>query len=298
MSFSVEVFSLALYVLQQLGVMLAVGAQTAILAAYLLSIRDGVVEIKEAQFAGAIRRILSVGMAIIILSGFGAIAFHILIGQEAVLYAPAFLFKWVLIGILGVLLLASSKVPFTHYLSLGFAGATWYALFVLHILAPVTSWTDLGVLYGVWVTGFMLVWIALVYMLRGGPKEVEVKEIKKVPPIPLTPKAVPRIPLPRAPAPVVPVAPPAPKPALVAAVAPHKPVPPPALHAATRPPLPVLPSGRPLPPTAPVPHKPKVEERVQDPDESPELPAIRVMPKTPEDMLKQNRPSVVQFNQT
>ena len=45
----------------------------------------------------------------------------------------------------------------------GFAGGTWFALFVLHILAPVAPWETLLLLYGAWLAGFFLCWIGLVF---------------------------------------------------------------------------------------------------------------------------------------
>ena len=66
MFFSGEMVALVLYGFQQFGVMLGVGAETILLIVYLMSLRDGVVEPKEVQFARAIRKTLYIGLCIII----------------------------------------------------------------------------------------------------------------------------------------------------------------------------------------------------------------------------------------
>jgi len=50
----------------------------------------------------------------------------------------------------------------------GLLGGTWYALFVVHILAPVTSWGNLVTLLAVWLVGFNLIWYVVVFATREG----------------------------------------------------------------------------------------------------------------------------------
>src|SRR3989344_2582937 len=91
MFFSGEMVALVLYSFQQFGVMLGVGAETILLVVYLMSLRDGVVEPKEAQFARAIRKTLYIGLCIIIFSGAGIAGYHALLGQIGIILQPAFL---------------------------------------------------------------------------------------------------------------------------------------------------------------------------------------------------------------
>ena len=69
MFISFDVINLVLYIMQQFGVMLAVGAQTIVLVAYLSTIRDGVVDNQEERFAKAVKKVLYVGIALIVVSG-------------------------------------------------------------------------------------------------------------------------------------------------------------------------------------------------------------------------------------
>lgn len=306
MPFSVEVSGLVLYASQQLGVMLGVGAETIVLVAYLVSLRDGVVEAKEAQFARAVRRALYIGLGIIILSGVGVLAFHYMLGQTAIFYEPAFLFKWFLMAFLLLAALARSRIgAFSHVLWEGAIGGTWFALFIVHILAPVTSWPMLLGLWAAWMLGFEACWWALAFALRGGTATLEHK------PAPLAKPLLPekkKISLPEfkpqfsRPAPRVevrPTPPPAPKPSPMPPMPPHRPIAA-AMPAPKKPPFMPVPHKpvlavphKPAMPSVAVPHKPAATA----PEETVNLPAIWVMPRTPEDMNSRHRGPVVQFKQ-
>lgn len=161
-----SVVSLLLYCVQQLGVVLGVGAETVVLVAVLSALRDRVVDAKEERFARAVKRVRVVGMVFILLSGIAITALELTSQDQTVVLAPAYLFKCILI--LVVLLLAAlvRGESTTGEIFEGLAGGTWYALFVVHILAPVTTWLILGELYLLWLGAFMLCWITLVFLLR------------------------------------------------------------------------------------------------------------------------------------
>jgi hypothetical protein len=297
MFFSADVISLILYCAQQLGVTLGVGAQTIMLVAYLSAMRDGVVDNQEAQFARAVRAVLNSGLVLVIVSGIGITVWHILAhsmvpetGQPVVL-TEAFLFKWALV--LGVLAFTVLK-SLPQNIMQGLAGGSWYALFVVHILAPVASWANLLTLYAVWMLGFGFCWTVLVFTTKdksrrsevGTPTKASGKIEQKAPPSPAFK------PLPPAPKPVVP--PPAPKPI------PPPPPPPPTPPKPAPPPLsPPVVKIMPPPPAGglPMPEK-HILQTLPQPDASkpavapaqeqnPWLPAIRVMPKTQVDAEKQ-----------
>lgn len=216
MVLSAELLNLVLYASQQLGIVLGVGAQTVVLIAYLSAMRDGVLDDGEERFARAVTQVLYAGLALVVLSGISVTATHLVAQEQNILTAPAFLLKWGLIGlIVGSVFLPQLSIP--QWVVHGFAGGTWFALFVLHILAPVAPWETLLLLYGAWLLGFFLCWTGLVFATRK----------KKVLPPPAPPK----------------------------------------------PPLPIL--------VKPAPALPTVLS-----DQSPGLPAIRVMPKTPEEVAK------------
>jgi hypothetical protein len=304
-----ELVSLGLYIVQQLGVMLGVGASTMLLVAHLVSMRlpaqagDGVVEPAEARFARVVRRVLEIGLICIVLSGAAITAMHAMAEQGDVISSPAFFFKWILIAVVSVGLLLHRPKPFSSVVWEGFVGATWYALFVLHIVAPIAHWTDLLFLYVAWLAGFMLLWVSLVRLFIARPSAAAVSKpavpVSKPapPPIPKVEKPAPPPPVPK-PEPKVPVPPIELKPALPAVIAqaltpPPKPEPvqvtvvpvkPPPPHAAPAPIKPVM--------VVAVPSKPIVPQKSAD-DSELDLPHIYVMPRTPEDAEKHLRRAVV-----
>lgn len=278
MFLSADVISLLLYCVQQLGVTLGVGAQTILLVAYIQAMRDGVVDREEAQFARAVRRVLEVGILFIVLSGLGITAMHLITGETAVIFSAAYLFKWLLVlAMLGSTLFTAAP----KQIMLGIAGGSWYALFVVHILAPVTTWFNLLTLYVVWMAGFMLCWVALTYVTKG--KSISVVS-KALPPLPAkiavlqTKPVSPPIPKPPPPSP-----PPAPKPLPPPPPQPPKPVPPPPAN------LPVLEQKHILQ-TLPQPEVKKEAPPAPKREQNPWLPAIKIMPKTPNDAQKQAPP--------
>ncbi|HVV39225.1 MAG TPA: hypothetical protein VHD31_02765 [Candidatus Paceibacterota bacterium] len=337
MSFSVDVVNLILYSAQQLGVMLGVGSASILLVAYLVSVYDGTIDPKEEQFGRAVTRVQTLGLWIIILSGLVITAMHISGGALGIVLSPAFLFKWLLIALLFGASLFRQNKPYPSYIWEGIIGANWYALFIVHIIAPVTNWVDLFIIYILCGAAFVLCYMAIFRILRAPSlkqrqklsKPAAVTEKKVIEPKKEAPKPVPKStppPQPK-PAPVVqqkPTAsPPQPKPVV------PKPVPPPTPVAAKPAPIPPMPERphAPLPivaqshelavaprlpkvtpapvmpipvaptlsvPIKPAPIKPTGQDAL-DPDENPGLPAIRVMPRTPQDVDKQNRASTVQF---
>jgi hypothetical protein len=263
MFLSADFLNLIFYCAQQLGVTLGVGAETIMLAAYLISMRDGIVDEKETQYARAIKRVMVVALWLIVLSGLGITALHLTAGESATVFASAFLFKWVLI----VLAIALTLLRRVSKLSVveGIIGGTWYALFLVHILAPVTTWFNLGTLYAVWLVGFVLCWEALVVMRRDKKTTLTKK------PTPPPPAKIPHA----APAPI-----PTPAPVKVAPPPPPPPMPEPiSLPKDFIPPkeIKIIPDL-----SAPVPTSPASPGiKVTDTPFLPKVPALQPIPATP-----------------
>ena len=268
---------------QLLGIALGLGAQTVALAAYLQAIRDGIIDNEEAQFKRASAWVLRAGLFLIVVSGVGSAILDLNGATPQVVFEPAYLFKWAIIALTVVLSIPASRRVFVAGAIEGVAGAAWYALFLVHVSAPVTTWFNLLTLGAVWLAGFNLCWWALVLLLAGKKADVP-KKIDAIAAV-LPPKFVP-------PKPIAPSAPPAPVKPL--AVPPTNPVP-----VAIKPPaapkpamtVPATPSPSPTPVAVPKPEVPPIT----DPDKNPGLPAIQVMPKTKDDLETQNRASVVKF---
>ncbi|MDE1924665.1 MAG: hypothetical protein KGH79_00590 [Patescibacteria group bacterium] len=291
MVLSVELIVFIVRLVQMLGIALGIGAQTVMLVAYLQAIRDGIIDNAEAQFARAARSVLKFGFILIIFSGAASVLLDIMQKNTLVFFEPAYLFKWGLIGVVLLLSFVPVQKRMAEGIAEGVAGGSWYILFFVHILAPVTTWSNLLTLYGVWLVGFMLCWWALVLLFGGKKPEVQ----KKINTIATT--LPPKFAAPGQAKPALPNMSP-PKPAAVVVSVPPPPITKPVSPLIAQPvpsPAPVTPPA--LPAVAvvqPVAEK-KVDAKIIDPDKDPGLPAIRVMPKTKQDLDTQNRASVVKF---
>lgn len=323
MSFPVDLVNLILYCAQQLGVMLGVGAESVLLIVYFLSLHEGRAEPRAEHFVPTVHKVLRWGLVFIICSGLLITAIHIFFGQFNVVFSPAFVLKWLLIGAVAGAEVLRRRGTFAHFAWEGVAGAHWYALFALHILAPVAAWGDLLVLYVLWVAGFMACFVSIAHAM-GAPAPAHKPKEEPVPPQPKhvvqaqPPKPVFK-PAPKPPPPepkkfVTPPPPPAPPPA-------PKPPPPPAPAQHTEleiapPVLPAVVRAVPVKPPPAVPHKPAVvvpplphkpQNQIPIPHKpappAPHkhrhfgLPAIRVMPRSKEDVDKQAHASAVQLSE-
>lgn len=266
------VVDLLLYSTQQLGVMLAVGAQTIVLVAYLLSIRDGIFDSQEERFGHAVKKVLFVGIIFILISGAAITALEFFAGHEALVFAPAYLFKICLIGVLVFfsLVLRGNSLP--EGVLEGLVGGTWYALFVVHILAPVAAWNQLIILYVVWIIGFMACWSFLLFVMRG--KAAAFSDVVKAPSaqMPATSQPPPR--------PYMPPTPPVSARQKIQASAPL----PKQTQSAPYVGVPLKTAPQPMPPTAQPPLLPRMSNPAPARTAQPpiNLPTIRVMPRSPE----------------
>ncbi len=279
-----DVPNLVLYSIQQLGVMLAVGAQTIVLVAYLLAVRNGTVDEQEERFAKAVKRVLFIGLFLIVISGLAITALELLAAHQPVVFSPAYLLKWCLIGAAVVLARATWGNSLPKGLLEGLAGAVWYAIFAVHILAPVALWSQLLALFTVWVVVFVLGWVGLVFGLRGRRPAVAAAiveehhtqvlkpEIQKpaAPVVPNRPVAVSIAPMPK----VLPQVP----------VIPFRPAIPQNLPVFTKD-SPVVPLMSVAPPDA-QPAEPAQTPTVPKQTSPSGLPQIRVMPRTLEELQK------------
>ena len=285
-----EFFYFLIYVAQQLGIMFGVGAQTVLLCAHLLAVHHGDKENPHVTYAEAARFALVIGLFFIVISGLFAVVVHLLSGQVDIVLSPPFLFKWALIIVLLAAFFLQSRLREWVNFYYAFTGTTWYALFLVHSLGPVTSWGSLWVLYILWAILFTLVWWGFVALMRRDSKNsalvfkqapAPVFVIKKEAPRPIPPPA-PRLMPPLPPPPP----PPMPKPA----------PPPPRMIEENHQPL-SLPVPAPVVVPAPPPpvRKPTIMQEVIN---HLLVPALRIMPQKPEDISKHNRPPVVKPDQS
>jgi len=169
MAFSADLLTLLLYLAQQLGMMLGFGSEIILLFTYLSGRRDGIISQTEYHVARSIYRVLIVSLICIIVSGIGITALYVLANNTSILFAPAFIFKWLLLclAVLFAFLLKGSHL-WNHTLE-GLAGATWGVLFLVHIFAPVTTLSFLLEFYAVWTVVFLGIWQLAHFAFRGTP---------------------------------------------------------------------------------------------------------------------------------
>ena len=321
-------FSVGVYVLQQVGVVLGVGGETMLICAYPLFKDKG--SVWRHEYGARVAR--QIGLWAMIISGVAVTGLYWIL-NDPTLFAPAFIFKWLLIFALLAFAYFESRtadIPAWEASVIRGAGAAqWYALLLVHMVAPVVDWTNLLVLYVGWLFVFMVGWVSFVYLLgpKQAPQKFSEEKISAPPVAPPAPVVPPPKVIPPAPAPIpkpivaaAPTPPPAPKPAPVAPkpqpvvvplpVVVQKDLPPPPQPK----PAPMPPKTAPVPPPAPkpapiAPPKPPVAAPAPKPpvaapapaapiykEEPPSVPAIQVMPRTPGEVAGHNRGAVVQFD--
>jgi hypothetical protein len=310
MSPAVALAELTLYCTQQLGIMLGVGAEIIGLVMYLIASRDNTIDKDEERFLRATKRVLYFGIAIIFISG---LLITILSPRDTIMQ-PAYLFKWVLIVFVTSLAFVDMSSSAIHDTVKGIAAGSWFALFAVHILAPVTTWINLGLITFLWMIGFMTCWMALTFVLHGKKSKGLDTPVSVAVPAPVTQKPKVSVPPPRPiPAPIVPP---------LAPIRVQTPVPPPAprrepIAQPLKPTFAVPKSAEAFPyqnpsPSAspmlhphltemqssgvlPMPPSPTQSGALAAAGATADLPAVHVMPKTPEDLESQQRAPIVRY---
>ncbi len=257
--------------------LIAVSAAVAVAAGYIVALHDGVVSDREARYSKNSRRVLDVGLALMILSGIAIVALHFSEAQGSIVYSPVFLFKWLLILALTTIYIVQRGKPYAHFLVEGATAGSWVALFVVHVVAPDFSWAVLFGLYAVIVGVFLGLWSVLIKMNQKPaakpvvPVQTQMSAAVMQPATPIAQPVIKAV----APAPIVPKAAPAPVAPIVVA--------------APKPPAPPIVISKPVPPP-PAPQAPVEQIKIEPPSpafdahDSPWLPAIHVMPKDVEQL--------------
>lgn len=146
-----ESIALLFFLLQQLGMTLGVGSSTFALMFYIVGASDGMIDASERRFMHAVYTTLRISLFLILISGFAITGAHYFAGDFTTIFSPAYLFKWMLLLIIVVNAILMDTRTLPSAVGGAVAGGSWYALFILHTLAPQTTWTVLFVLYGLWL---------------------------------------------------------------------------------------------------------------------------------------------------
>lgn len=275
---------LFVFIVQQLGIVLGTGAEVVLLYCYIRALHHGAVGADHSVLVRGSRHVQAASLGLIIVSGVLAVGSDFYSGSAATIGEPAYIGKWLLIFVVVACFFGQEKVPARYAPWLrGFAGANWLALFLLHSIAPLISWMLLGLLYAFLLLVAMLLWHTALLQVRPKP----------IPQATAATAAPPAVVAPSAPTvkPVVPPPPPPQKPP-----PPLSPAPLPAVsHVPLKAVAPTPPPAAPAPKPAPVAPAPPVPVSAPSYDENPDLPAVRVMPKTPGDIAKQFRGSTVEL---
>lgn len=335
MSLVGDLISLVVSLAQEVSIVVGVGALTVTLVGHLLSLHA---DKNETVFAyvRAARSIRALALMVIIISGGAAVLVHFQTGTLGVLLAPAFLFKWLVIALLTAFYFVELTVEgYGRDAVEGFEGANWYALLLVHAMAPVVGWLLLLSIYFGWLATFAGIWIGFVWLMRRhstlpaakpalAPNPFPTPAPKPVPPVTPKPPVVPPPAAKAAPAPVPPpaLAPQKPIPVPISGVeihpnhsllpmiaeldlpAPLSRVPAPASRVPAPKAVPAVPAPTPAPvavapkpaaPVAIVPESQKPAVAMPNLEES-GLPALHVMPKRPEDIESSKRGPVVKMS--
>ncbi len=185
MSAPLEIWSSILYILQQVGMIIAVGAGGIFSILYLLYAKDYDVDEHKAKVAHTVRFISLFGLIIVTLSGIGATYIHIRYAQTDILYAPAFIGKWILIAQLFFLILWHKNMFVRSAIVVGAQTSTWVLLLIIHLIAPETSWLTLFNTYLILFIISFGIWCVLAF-LRGG-KDLFFSTTPKPLPFPILP---------------------------------------------------------------------------------------------------------------
>ncbi len=175
-----EILDLLFYCVQQLGIILGVGGEALLLVLYLLAIRDTQINEAEEHVAHTVKRVITIALGFIVTSGIGITLIHFSSLQGSTVFEPAYLFKWSLIGLLVLISFTNRSITFSSRFIEGVVGGIWITLLLVHVLAPVTSWSFLGMLYAACTIGFIICWTGALFLF-GGSKIFTVKNHSKDP---------------------------------------------------------------------------------------------------------------------
>lgn len=167
-----ESFALLVFLLQQLGIALGVGASTFALMFYIVGISDGVIDASEKRFMHAVYTTLRLSLFLIIVTGILITGAHYFAGEIATITAPSYLFKWILLLCIVVNASLMDLRMLPPHIGGAIAGASWYALFVLHTLSLSLSW---GLLFAVYVAWLIIFYVGFT-LLQKFAQSLYVKE--------------------------------------------------------------------------------------------------------------------------
>lgn len=131
-----DIFSTALFFIQQYAVMLGAGSGAFVFVALFVPHTRAEILVLYA------RRVSMAALLAIVLSGTIITAAHMLVGETATVLLPAYILKWLLaVALILLSFLPSLRTPRSPLLP-AYAGF-WFALFTLHTLAPEASWATI-----------------------------------------------------------------------------------------------------------------------------------------------------------
>ncbi len=137
-----------------IGAVLGVGAATFAEIFFLKSLRDGTIDPIEGSFLKVTYRVIRVGLALLIFSGFGFLLLYRLEGATGLLYNPALWAKLtiVIILVMNAVLIQARHIPIRWGSALSLS--SWYAALVIG------AWSGLSASYGA-----VLLWYGLLVVV-------------------------------------------------------------------------------------------------------------------------------------
>ncbi len=133
-----------LIALHLIGTVLGVGGATFAEIFLLKSLRDGEIDPLESSFLKVTYRVIRIGLALLVLSGFGFLILYRLTGLEERLLSPLLWAKLAIVGIIlaNAILLQARKIPL--WLGSALSLASWYGAMLIIPLRSVFKSINAG----------------------------------------------------------------------------------------------------------------------------------------------------------
>lgn len=150
-----------------IGTVLGVGAATFAEIFLLKSLRDGTVDPVEGSFLKMTYRVIRIGLALLVLSGFGFLILYRMTGLEERLLSPLLWAKLAIVGIIlaNALLMQARKIPL--WLGSALSLASWYGAMMIIPLRSVFKSINAGFLDVILIyTAFVIITTIALFGIR------------------------------------------------------------------------------------------------------------------------------------
>ncbi len=166
MLISLHAITVLLSVIQQFGLVLGVGAETVLLLMRISGVTRHESDPRERRFVHAIPLVRDTGIALLLISAIAVTVTEYLGHHLDVIFTPAYLAVCALTVLVTLFTIITHGDSFFEAICEGISGATWYALLLMHALAPALAWRTIFDAYGIWVCVWTVCWVGILLLTR------------------------------------------------------------------------------------------------------------------------------------